>query len=70
MLLHLGDPPKSTLAELWMPRGERDEFCDLAAPLRDETLAVVREAPKRISSLWASEARPVLDLLEAVQLEA
>ncbi|HET9958732.1 MAG TPA: type VI secretion system-associated protein TagF [Polyangiaceae bacterium] len=29
LLLHLGEPPKSTLAELWAPSSERDEFCDL-----------------------------------------
>jgi hypothetical protein len=28
LLLHLGDAPKSTLAELWAPSGTRDEFCD------------------------------------------
>src|SRR5262249_38944454 len=66
MLLHLGDPPKSTLAQLWMPGAERDEICNLAMPVRAETLRAVRGLPVRVSSLWASAAHPVLDLLEAV----
>jgi type VI secretion system ImpM family protein len=32
MLLHLGDPPASTLAELWGPKRDRDEIFDLTSP--------------------------------------
>ncbi|HEY6556242.1 MAG TPA: type VI secretion system-associated protein TagF [Polyangiaceae bacterium] len=32
VLLHLGEPPKQTLAELWGARGKSDAFCDLATP--------------------------------------
>jgi type VI secretion system ImpM family protein len=35
MLLHLGGPPRSTLAELWGPRRARDEVFDLTAPRAD-----------------------------------
>lgn len=31
MILALGVPPASTLAELWLPTAERQEICDLAA---------------------------------------
>jgi type VI secretion system ImpM family protein len=36
VLLHLGEPPKQTLAELWGARGTSDAFCDLATPHASE----------------------------------
>ncbi|HEU5073115.1 MAG TPA: type VI secretion system-associated protein TagF [Polyangiaceae bacterium] len=33
LLLHLGDPPPCTVAELWLPNPERNEIVDLASPV-------------------------------------
>ncbi len=32
LLLHLGQIPKSALAQLWLPTSDRDEICDLSSP--------------------------------------
>lgn len=42
-LLHLGRPPASTLAELWLPSGTRDEIADLTRPV--DIIAVEAYAP-------------------------
>jgi type VI secretion system ImpM family protein len=46
-ILHLGQAPRITLAELFMPSGQRDEVCDLTQPLRagmGESLPPLAEA--------------------------
>src|SRR5262249_37064445 len=38
LLLHLGKPPRRTLAQLWLPIADHEEFCDLVPPIaRDRT---------------------------------
>lgn len=68
LLLHLGDPPKQTLAELWMPRGQSDAFCDLTLDLPPDRVARLRPLPRAASEAVASEDRAVgefLDVFEA-----
>jgi type VI secretion system ImpM family protein len=63
MLLHLGDPPTSTLAELWGPKRDRDEIFDLtlgsAAPAE---LGGGGTAP----SIRSNPIEPVSELLSRV----
>lgn len=66
MLLHLGDAPRSTLAELWMPTAARAEFCDLTAPLRAEQLAALPAAPAELLRLFDGTDHRVLELVETV----
>lgn len=42
-LVHLGRPPASALAELWLPTGARDEIADLTRPV--DIIAVEAYAP-------------------------
>src|SRR5439155_1764904 len=65
MLLHLGEPPRSTLVELWAPTRERDEFCDLTLPIPTQGLESVPELPPDVARLVASGDRSVFDLLDA-----
>jgi type VI secretion system protein ImpM len=66
MLLHLGAPPRSTLAELWLPTTTRDEFCDLTAPFRAEQLAALPAVPLELARLFEGTDHRVLELLETV----
>jgi type VI secretion system ImpM family protein len=65
MLLHLGDPPKSTLAELWTPTATRDEFCDLTLPIPAEQVAYMPAMPPRIAQLLEGGNHLVADLMQA-----
>lgn len=66
MLLHLGDPPRSTLAQLWMPTGDRDEFCDLAPPIGPEQVERLPELPPSVARLFAEPGHSVYELLLAI----
>jgi len=66
MLLHLGDPPRSTLAELWMPTGARDEFCDLTSPIPSERIAQLPALPPGVARLLEVGDQPVAALMQAV----
>lgn len=54
VLLHLGEPPKQTLAELWGARGKSDAFCDLATPDARER-AGLSLPPELVSALSAPD---------------
>jgi type VI secretion system ImpM family protein len=56
-LLHLGRPPKMTLAELWMPTGRYDPFCDLTRRPSPEVLQQTPEAPEVVSALAMPDAK-------------
>jgi len=62
-LVSLGVSPKSTLAELWSPTGERDEICDLVVPGLGASLI-----PAELASGWhglvETRARSVAELLD------
>lgn len=62
LLLHLGDPPPSTIAELWLPSPKRYEILDLASPIEPQQLT---EVPALSAELAAAtlNANSVADLL-------
>jgi type VI secretion system ImpM family protein len=64
LLLHLGRPPLTTLAELWMPGQGRDDICDLAR-VPPTSLAASAAAHPELDRILASGAC-VLELLEAI----
>lgn len=57
MLLHLGDPPRSTLSELWGPRRDRDEVFDLTA---------ARAPAQPAAPLAGKGERPLSELLASI----
>ncbi len=64
LLLHLGQPPKFAIAELWLPNANREEICDLAtSALRAElpSCGVTAAIPERF---LASGSATVDELLE------
>jgi len=65
MVLHLGAPPRSTLAELWLPTRSRDEFCDL---LGSSGLQPTRslDEPAPLTRVLANASATVRDLMIAV----
>jgi type VI secretion system ImpM family protein len=67
LLLHLGDPPKQTLAELWMPRGVRDEFCDLTLDIPPARTAYLSPLPRVVAELAGASGRPVDEFLDAFE---
>jgi hypothetical protein len=64
MLLHLGDAPRSTLVDLWIPGGDRAELCDLTHPLSSTALSAVPELPPALARCFGGECR-VADLVAA-----
>jgi type VI secretion system ImpM family protein len=66
LMLHLGQAPVSTLSEMWQPSGERDEVCDLTAPLAGEWISALPAlAPRVRAVLDAGDQASVADLLAA-----
>jgi type VI secretion system ImpM family protein len=64
MLLHLGDPPRSTLADLFTPPSDRGDLCDLGGPLSGQQLSAIPELPPALAHCFQGDAR-VADLLAA-----
>ena len=64
LLLHLGDAPKQTLAELWMPQGRIDAFCDVTQDIPPERAALLRPLPQPVLQLASAEGRPVREFLD------
>jgi type VI secretion system ImpM family protein len=64
MLLHLGDAPRSTLADLFTARSESAEVCDLTGPLSNEQLAAIPELPPALARCFAADCR-VAELVAA-----
>jgi type VI secretion system ImpM family protein len=65
LMLHLGEPPPSTMAELWRPTGERDEVCDLTTPHEGSWISALPPLSPRLQAVLATEAASVADLLAA-----
>jgi hypothetical protein len=65
LMLHLGDPPACTMAEIWHPSGERDEVCDLTARLDGSWISALPALPPGLSAVLATEGASVADLLLA-----
>jgi hypothetical protein len=70
LVLHLGEPPKSTLAELWMPRGARDEFCDLTLAIPEERTRFLTPLPRSLTELLARDDYAVQDFLRIFESAA
>ncbi len=66
-LLHLGRPPKMTLAELWMPTGRYDPFCDLTRAPSAEVLQQTPDFTPEVAAVLQSPGAKVADLLRAVR---
>jgi type VI secretion system ImpM family protein len=64
-LIHPGTPPKPTLAELWLPTGERDEIADLTLPLGDDVAEHLRPLPASLDAALATNCG-VAALLAAI----
>jgi type VI secretion system ImpM family protein len=64
LLLHLGDAPRSTLADLFTVASERAELCDLVRPLSREQLSAIPELPPGLARCFEGEHR-VADLVTA-----
>lgn len=65
LFLCLGEPPKSTLAELWQPTGRRDEICDLSQLIGARDAASL-EAASETREAWTAAGR-VADLLRIAE---
>jgi type VI secretion system ImpM family protein len=57
MLLHLGDAPKSTLADLWIDASQRRDLCDLTQPLSSEQLRAIPELPPGLARCFDGNHR-------------
>lgn len=68
LLLHLGDPPPSTVAELWLPNPQRYEIVDLASRLDPQQLAELPPLSAKLAEV-SLNADSVADLLAAVVSE-
>jgi type VI secretion system ImpM family protein len=65
MILHLGDPPRSTLCDLFTSAAERADVCDLTGPLSAAQLQAIPELPPALASCFDRECR-VADLVLAM----
>jgi type VI secretion system ImpM family protein len=66
VLLHIGNPPRSTVAELWMPSGARDEICDLVGPLSPGLLQALPPLSPVLARFFEGSEAPVSQFLQAV----
>jgi type VI secretion system ImpM family protein len=64
MFLHLGDAPRSTLADLFGPPVERGDLCDLTGPLSSAQLGALPELGPALARCFAGDAR-VAELVAA-----
>jgi type VI secretion system ImpM family protein len=64
LLLHLGDAPRSTLADLFTAPSPRGDVCDLTHPLSSEQLQAIAELPAPLARCFDGECR-VSDLVAA-----
>jgi type VI secretion system ImpM family protein len=65
LMLHLGQAPASTLAEMWQPSGERDEVCDLTVRLDGQWVSALPPLGPRLQAVLESNQASVADLLAA-----
>jgi hypothetical protein len=66
MLLHLGEPPRTTVEQLWLPSRSRDEFFDLTQPLEAAKVAGLPELSPELVRC-ARGAVPLKELLAVVR---
>jgi type VI secretion system ImpM family protein len=64
LLLHLGDPPRSTLSDLFTSPEDRGDVCDLTGPLSAAQLQAIPDLPPSLASCFDRECR-VADLAAA-----
>lgn len=62
LLLHLGDPPPSTVAELWLPNAQRYEIVDLASRLDPDQAVALPPLSAKLAEA-SLNANSVADLL-------
>lgn len=67
LMLHLGDAPPSTLSELWLPTGARDEICDLTTTSSAAHDASVLTPPAELAAVLASSSNTISSLLRVAQ---
>jgi type VI secretion system ImpM family protein len=67
MLLHLGDPPRSTLCDLFTSPAERGDVCDLTGPLSAAQLQAIPDLPPALAACFDHPCR-VADLIGAAGL--
>jgi hypothetical protein len=65
-LLHLGKPPKETLAELWMPRGECEQIADLTTVPSPALVELLPPLPPALQTLLSSPDASVAQLLQGL----
>jgi type VI secretion system ImpM family protein len=65
MVLHLGSPPTSSLAELWLPTTKRDEFCDLLELGGVQPTGSLDESTPAVARVLSSGSATVRDLMIA-----
>ena len=65
LLLHLGDAPRSTLADLWTNASQRAELCDLTQPISSEQLRAIPELPPGLARCFDANHR-VAELMAVV----
>ncbi len=68
LLLHLGNPPPSTLGELWLPSRTRDEVFDVSSRLDPAELARVPGLPPALAR-QTTQGTSIADLLEALGVD-
>jgi type VI secretion system ImpM family protein len=66
VLLNLGRPPKSSLAELWLPSGQRDEIADLTVPPDPALLEALSPLPAQLPPLLGARDASAAHLLHAL----
>lgn len=66
LMLHLGSPPASSLEELWLPTGSRDEICDLISAPDDDWIV---QPPKICQGPLESDSAVLVELLDAIECE-
>jgi type VI secretion system protein ImpM len=64
LLLHLGDAPRSTLADVFTAPSPRGDVCDLTVPLSTEQLQAIAELPAPLARCFGG-ASHVADLVAA-----
>jgi hypothetical protein len=64
LLLHLGDAPRSTMADLWTSPSARGDVCDLTVPLTAEQLQAIAELPVPLARCFDAECH-VADFVAA-----
>ncbi len=65
-LIHLGKPPRQTLAELWLPTGEHDEVADLVRALDPNLAPHLAILPHGLAAILGEGGR-VAELLQSLE---